>query len=80
MQLKQKNSESLNGIKKTIEDINNLDFTFNKMQEDTEILIKEARENYISVLKNFEVLYKQIYFVFEYLLILLHKLYVEDFF
>jgi hypothetical protein len=38
-----------------IEDINNLDLMFNKMQGETEMLVKEARENYISTLNNFEV-------------------------
>lgn len=38
-----------------IEDINNLDLTFHKMQGETEILVREARENYISTLNNFEV-------------------------
>lgn len=54
-QLKHKNSQSLNGINKMIENINNLDSIFNTMKENTENFIKEARENYVSTLDNFEV-------------------------
>lgn len=43
-----------------IEDINNLDLMFNKMQVETEMLVKEARENYISTLNNFEVIHSSL--------------------
>lgn len=53
--MKQKNLQSLNEINKKIEKINNLDLTFNTIQEETESIVKEAKENYISTLNNFEV-------------------------
>lgn len=43
-----------------IEDINNLDLMFNKVQGETKTLVREARENYISTLNNFEVCIAQL--------------------
>lgn len=47
--------QSLNKLKKIIEDINHLDSSFNTKQKDVETVIKEARENYLSTLDNVEV-------------------------
>lgn len=55
MKLKQKNVESLNELNTIIENINHLDIKFNTMENSTEMLMKEARENYFSTLNNFEV-------------------------
>jgi len=56
LQLKQKNLQSLNDLKKMIEDINHLDSKFNTMVDDMEMVVKEAKENYFLTLNNFEVL------------------------
>lgn len=55
MQLKQKNSQSLNELYQVIDDINNLDMAFNAVHGDSETLMKEAKENYYSILNNIEV-------------------------
>lgn len=54
-QLKQKNLQSLNELNKMMDDINHLDSTFNTMQGDAEMIVKETKENYFSTLNNFEV-------------------------
>ncbi|VVC37186.1 Hypothetical protein CINCED_3A012310 [Cinara cedri] len=56
LQLKQKNLKSLYGINKKIENINNLDLTFNTVQGEIESIVKEVKENYLSTLNNFEEL------------------------
>lgn len=48
--------QSLNDLKKMIEDINHLDSKFNTMVDDMEMVVKEAKENYFLTLNNFEVL------------------------
>jgi len=56
LQLKQKNMRSLNDLNKMIEDINHLDSKFNTMEDETEMVVKEAKDNYFLTLNNFEVL------------------------
>lgn len=47
--------QTLNKLKKIIEDLNHLDSTFNTKLKDIEMVIKEAKENYLSTLDNVEV-------------------------
>lgn len=56
LQLKQKNLQSLNEFNKILENINHLDLNFNTMETSIEMLMREARENYLSTLNNFEVI------------------------
>lgn len=55
LQLKQKNLRSLNDLNKMIEDINRLDTSFNRMHDDIETTVKEAKKDYFLTLNNFEV-------------------------
>lgn len=57
--MKHKNLQSLNELTNIIEDINQLDTTFNTKQGETEKWVKEAKENYLTTLNNIEVLVHQ---------------------
>lgn len=53
--MKQKNLQSLSELNKIIEDINRLELDFNTKHGDSEKLLKEARENYYTILNKVEV-------------------------
>lgn len=55
MQLKEQNLRSLYELSKMIENINLLDLSFITKKEEAETKLKEAKQNYYSALKHFEV-------------------------
>lgn len=60
MQLKEQNLRSLYELSKMIENINLLDLSFITKKEEAEIKLKEAKQNYYSALKHFEVYFRYI--------------------